>query len=103
VSILEIIHLRSSIEPIEALTDRIRESIWADGHGSDVVTLYRRHGLGTDVAVHIRHRGEAGGSGSSELAVHLAQALKAYGLVEHSVWEEIGCDRSIGHNGRRDE
>ncbi len=87
---LEIIHLRSSTEPIEALTDSIRESIWAEGHGSDVVTLYRRHGLGTDVAVHIRHRGGAGGSGSRALAVHLAQALKEYGLVEHSVWEEIG-------------
>jgi len=72
VSILEIIHLRSSIEPVEALTDRIRESIWAEGHGSDVVTLYRRHGLETDVAVHIRHRGEAGGSDSTALAVHLA-------------------------------
>jgi hypothetical protein len=56
-----------------------------------VVTLYRRHGLETDVAVHIRHRSEGGAPGSSALAVHLAQALKAYGLVEHSVWEEIGA------------
>jgi hypothetical protein len=89
-SILEIIHLRSSIEPIDALTDHIRESIWAEGHGNDVVTLYRRHGLETDVAVHIRHRGENGGAGSSVLAVNLAHALKEYGLVEHSVWEEVG-------------
>ncbi|MEJ2189022.1 MAG: hypothetical protein P8Y93_06310 [Acidobacteriota bacterium] len=97
-SILEIIHLRSSIEPIDALTDRIRESIWAEGHGTDVVTLYRRHGLGPDVAVHIRYRGEGGVPGSSSLAVHLAQALKAYGLVEHSVWEEINDEvSSCGH------
>ena len=89
-SILEIIHLRSSIEPIDALTDQIRESIWAVGHGTDVVSLYRRHGLETDVAVHIRHCGENGGAASSALAVHLAHALKTYGLVEHSVWEEIG-------------
>ena len=89
-SILEIIHLRSSIEPIDALTDRIRESIWAEGHGSDVVTLYRRHGLETDVAVHIRRGGGNGRAASSALAVHLAHALKEHGLVEHSVWEEIG-------------
>jgi len=88
-SILEIIHLRSSIEPIGALTDQIRESIWAEGHGTDVVTLYRRHGLETDIAVHIRYSGEADGARSSALAFHLAQALKAYGLVEHSVWEEM--------------
>jgi hypothetical protein len=92
VTILEIIHLRSSAESIDALTDLIRESIWVEGHGSDVATLYRRHGLETDVAVHVRHRGENGGAASSELAVLLAQALKAYGLVEHSVWEEIGGD-----------
>lgn len=88
-SILEIIHLRSSIEPIDALTDRIRESIWAEGHGTDVVTLYRRHRLETDVAIHIRHGGENGNRTSSALAIHLAHALKAYGLVEHSVWEEM--------------
>jgi hypothetical protein len=87
-SILEIIHLRSSIEPIDALADHIRESIWAEGHGSDVATLYRRHGLETDVSVHIRHDAAAGLT--SPLAVHLAHALKEYGLVEHSVWEEVG-------------
>ena len=86
-SILEIIHLRSSVEPIDVLCDRIRESIWAESHGSDVATLYRRHGLETDVAVHIRHDASAGLT--SPLAVHLAHALKAYGLVEHSVWEEM--------------
>ena len=58
-STLEIIHLRSSGEPLEALADRIRESIWADGRGSRVATIYRRHGLDTDVAVHIRSDGSS--------------------------------------------
>jgi len=80
---LEIIHLRSSGEPLEALADRIRESIWAEGRESRVATLYRRHGLDTDVAIHIR------GDGPSTLAAHLALALREYGLVEHTVWEEI--------------
>lgn len=88
-SILEIIHLRSSVKPVDALIDRIKESIWAEGRGTDVATLYRRHGLETDVAIHIRHRRESGGAGGSTLAVHLAHALKEFGLVEHSVWEEI--------------
>ena len=82
-STLEIIHLRSSGEPLEALTDLIRESIWSEGRGSEVATLYRRHGLDTDVAIHIR------GGGPSTLAAHLALALREHGLVEHSVWEEV--------------
>jgi hypothetical protein len=90
-SILEIIHLRSSVEPVELLIDRIKESIWAEGRGTDVATLYRRHGLETDVAVHIRHHES---SVASTLAVHLANALKEFGLVEHSVWEEIGNEAS---------
>lgn len=95
-SILEIIHLRSSVEPVDSLIDRIKESIWADGNGSDVATLYRRHGVETDVAVHIRHHEE---SSSSTLAVHLAQALKQFGLVEHSVWEEVGGGASSAGGG----
>jgi hypothetical protein len=91
---LEIIHLRSSGEPLEALADRIRESIWAEGHGSRVATLYRHHGLDTDVAVHIR------GDGPTTLAAHLALALKEYGLVEHTVWEEIEPDE-VGDHERR--
>ena len=88
-STLEIVHLRSSGEPIESLGERIRESIWAEGHGTEVVTLYRRHGLETDVAVHIRHRGAQVENGPSALAFHLAHALRAFGLVEHTVWEEM--------------
>jgi hypothetical protein len=86
---LEIVHLRSSVEPIDSLSDRIKESIWAEGNGTEVVTLYRRHGLETDVAVHIRHRNELGEIEPSALAFNLANALRAFGLVEHTVWEEM--------------
>ncbi len=84
-STLEIVHLRSSGEPIRSLADRIRESIWAEGNRTRVATLFRRHGLDTDVAVHIR------GDGPSTLAAHLAMALREFGLVEHTVWDEILC------------
>jgi len=86
---LEIVHLRSSVEPIDSLSDRIKESIWAEGNGTEVVTLYRRQGLETDVAVHIRHRNELEEIEPSALAFNLANALRAFGLVEHTVWEEM--------------
>ena len=95
-STLEIIHLRSSGEPLENLADLIRESIWAEGKGTEVATVYRRHGLDTDVAVHLR------GDGPNALAAHLALALREYGLVEHTVWEEIPAEpasSALRHGG----
>lgn len=86
---LEIIHLRSSGEPIETLAGWIRESVGGDGESTDVVTLFRRRGFDTDVAVHIRHVEPRAGRDPGELALRLASALRAYGIVEHTVWEEV--------------
>lgn len=82
---LEIVHLRSSGEPPESLADLIRASI--TGEGAEVVTLYRREGLETDVAVHIHHPEAPARQGS--LGLQLASALRAFGLVEHTLWEEL--------------
>jgi hypothetical protein len=95
-STLEIIHLRSSIEPVESLIESIKESIWDAGHTGKVVTMYRRHGVATDVAIHIRRSGSSAETSSSSLAIRLASALKDFGLVEHSVWEEIPGQKPTG-------
>ena len=86
---LEIIHLRSSGEPLESLSRLIRESITAESKSADTVTLYRRQELETDLAVHILRSGVAGRQGPSGLALRIASALRAYGLVEHTLWEEM--------------
>jgi hypothetical protein len=85
---IEIVHLRFTGEPIESLGASIRDSLGPGGSGAEVVTVYRRQGLETDVAVHIRHDAQETG-GPSALGFHLADALRAYGLVEHTVWEEL--------------
>ncbi len=86
---LEIIHLRSSEEPLESLGERIRESLATEGQETEV-TLYRRDGLETDLALHIRHLGVHGREGPSALALRLASALRTFGLVEHTLWNELG-------------
>jgi len=86
---LEIVHLRSSGEPLGPLSHRIRESIKTEREHTEAVTLYCRHGLDTDLAVHINRSGVARRQEPSRLAVQLAAALRAYGLVEHSRWEEL--------------
>ena len=86
---LEIVHLRSSGESMESLAERIRESLWEDGSIGDAVTIFRRNGLETDIAIHICHRRSNGGNGASTLAFNLANALRTFGIVEHTVWEEM--------------
>jgi len=86
---LEIIHLRSSGEPIESLSDQIRESIWALGEQAEVVTLFRRNGLETDLAVHIHHLEAPGREGPSRLGLQLVSSLASFGLVRHTLWEEL--------------
>jgi hypothetical protein len=86
---VEIVHLRSSSEPVDALAERIKESIWMDGSIDDTVTVFRRGGLETDIAIHIRHRRSNGGNGASILAFNLANALRTFGIVEHTTWEEM--------------
>ena len=86
---LEIIHLRSSGEPLESLADRIRESIWSEGDQTEVVTIFRRNGLETDLAVHIHHSGAPGADMPNRLGLQLVSSLALFGLVEHTIWEEM--------------
>jgi hypothetical protein len=91
-SALEIIHLRSSGESVESLGKRIRDSIQTEGRDTEIVTLYRRQGLETDVAVHIHHMKPRRWNGPSTIALHLAHALRTHGLVEHTVWLEMTAE-----------
>ena len=93
---LEVIHLRSSSEPIERLADSIRESLWNEGRDKGVFTIYRQDGLATDLAVHIRHDSDEVRV-PSRLGLSLVSALAVYGMVKHSVWHEMD-DRSADTN-----
>ena len=86
---LEIIHLRTAGKTSEFLAQQIREAIGPDADGTGVLTIYSRNGLETDVAVHINSHGSGEEAGPSPLGLHLASALSAYGLVEHTLWEEM--------------
>lgn len=96
-STLEVIHLRSSSEPIDRLAESIRESLWNEGRDQGVFTIYRRDGLATDLAVHIRHDAEEEARVPSRLGLSLVSALAVYGMVKHSVWHEMD-DRSADTN-----
>lgn len=87
--LLEIIHLRSSGEPPEDLGAQIRKSIDASESDAEVVTVYRRKGLESDVAIHIDRSGESREGERSSLGFQLASALRAFGIVDHTLWTQL--------------
>jgi hypothetical protein len=87
---LEIIHLRASSEPASALGPRILKSLASDDRRGNLLVIYRRNGLDTDLALHLHHRDDARGSIPSVLGLRLAAALRSFGMVEHGVWEALG-------------
>ena len=85
---LELILLRSPGTELEPLGDRIRDSLARTGCSGTSVTLYRRHGLDSDLALHLVIDDGAKVEATA-LASRLASELEAWGLVEHSSWEEM--------------
>lgn len=86
--IIEIIHLRTAGAALEGLCDILTKSIGAESEPIQI-TLLRRVGLDSDLAIHIRHPAGPRTKKSSEIGPRLASALEAYGLVEHTLWEEV--------------
>ncbi len=86
---LEIIQLRTAAHSIDELSKQIDDSIKSLSGGSAVALLYRRTGLETDLAVHIHCDATHENSIPSDLGLRLASELKAYGLVEHTLWDGL--------------
>ena len=85
---LEIIHLRSSGEPVDGLVKRIRSSMLQSEQGAPTVRLFRRPELESDLVIHVQS--DASHSAAAhEIALQLASELRTYGLVEHTPWEEV--------------
>ena len=86
---LEIIHLRSVGTEPDDLYGVIAEPLTGLGSDAHAFTCYRRVDLGTDMAIHILRDKEGDGSQKSDIGLRLAQSLKHYGMVEHTVWEKL--------------
>lgn len=80
---LEIIHLRLAGDRPEGLVEEIYRSL---AHELEVVVVYRRSTIASDLAVHL-HVDDAEEQ-PSDLGIRLAAELRRFGMVEHSVWLE---------------
>ena len=82
-STLEIILLRSVGKPL----DELKASIGRDENFNTRVKIYLREAIESDLSIHIHHNLKQEGS-PSIIACRLASALRAYGLVEQTVWNK---------------
>lgn len=86
---IEIIQLRTAMSGLDSLVAQIKNSIQEAKDQIEVLTIYRRANLNSDLAIRIHHAEQAKIDGPGVLGIRLAAALKEFGLVEHSLWEEL--------------
>jgi len=85
---LEVIKLRSTGNvsglPEELLlpVDKVVQS------GLIEMKTYHHAALETDVSVHLLWESEQPEQNGSSLGLHIAQAFKEFGLIDHSIWVE---------------
>ncbi len=87
---IEIINLRSAGTPRESIEQQIPRSVAEDDRSRTLASIhvYRHATLETDLSVHLLFESSKPQAQPSALGQHLASALKAFGLVSHSVWIE---------------
>lgn len=85
---LEVIHVRMSEQELDRLNpiftqliDEIREN-----ESCRKVKLFKRALLETDACLHLYHDSENVQNTGSPVGLHLAAALKPFGMVNHTVW-----------------
>jgi hypothetical protein len=86
---VEIIHLRSVHRLQREILQAIAESMRTITEAGPQVRLYAHLRVVGDLSVHLIHQFPDRLEHASHLGLRLAEALKEYGLVEHSVWGEI--------------
>jgi len=85
---LEIIKLRSAginpglLEELSLSFDKVSQ--W----GLLEMKTYHHASLGTDLSVHLIWESERPERNGSSLGLRIAQALKEFGLTDHSIWVE---------------
>jgi len=87
---LEIIELRSvgsDRELLESQLQNLTNELDKETK-KQAIKVYSHTTVETDFSIHLLHDSKEADIGGSPLGLHLASALKKFGLVNHSVWVE---------------
>jgi hypothetical protein len=85
---LEVIRLRSAEKDSELLKELLLSFDKASQRGLVEMKTYHHAALETDVSVHLLWESEQPEQNGSSLGLRIGQALKEFGLIDHSVWVE---------------
>ena len=86
---LEVVHLRLAWKDPNGLVEEIQKMAGRNSEGMEI-RVYRHAWVEGDLRVHL-YRGEgAGGKEPSALGERVASMLRKHGMVDHSVWSEVG-------------
>lgn len=88
---LELIKLRG-VGIGEGLLEELFREMNDAGQSRGLVEIktYRHAGLETDLSLHLNWESDHANENGSALGLRLAQALKEFGLIDHSIWVETG-------------
>ena len=87
---IEIIELRTVNTTLDKLEANLK-SIFKNFHDSTedrILKIYNRLNLESDISIHIRHHSDKPDINGSPEAMQLVEALKQFGLTNHSIWIE---------------
>ena len=90
---IEVVGIRSANSDRKILESNLRKLIDDTKNESNlpVIAVFSRVSIDTDFCVHLYHDSIKVKRGGSRLGLCLVDALKAFGLVNHSIWTEIDC------------
>lgn len=94
---LEIIELRSAgvdKATVEVLMETLLHEC-AERMERKGIRSYRRVTVDSDFSIHLFHETEQIEMYGSELGLHLVSALRDFGMINHSVWQETGKTEHI--------
>ena len=87
---LEVIKLRSAGTDPELLKELLLSIDKSGQTGLLETKAYRHVALKTDMSLHLHWQSERPEFNGSKLGLRIAQSLKEFGLIDHSVWVEKG-------------
>ena len=90
--ILEIIELRTAPGNTTTVENYLRDWLRESDKDAQVIKSYRHMNLNTDFSVHISYEINSGQVMPYTYGKQLAESLKEFGLVNHSVWNEQKCN-----------
>ena len=88
---IEVVQLRAAGSNRVMIVSKLKQLTRTIGHNSRPHTIitYSRALVDTDYSIHIIHDSGKVEAQGSPLGLQLANTLKVFGLVNHSVWGEI--------------